>query len=159
MRFAHFFVDRPIFATVLSALFLIIGGIAYTTLPVAQYPEIAPPTVVVRANYPGADAQTVAATVATPLEQQVNGVEDMLYMSSYSTADGAMALTVTFKLGTDLDKAQVLVQNRVAIAEPRLPEEVRRIGVTTAKSSPDLMMVIHLLSPDGRYDQLYTSNY
>ncbi|MBQ0820124.1 efflux RND transporter permease subunit, partial [Microvirga sp. HBU67558] len=97
MRFAHFFVDRPIFATVLSALFLIIGGIAYSTLPVAQYPEIAPPTVVVRASYPGADAQTVAATVATPLEQQVNGVEDMLYMSSYSTGDGAMALTITFK--------------------------------------------------------------
>jgi HAE1 family hydrophobic/amphiphilic exporter-1 len=159
MRFAHFFVDRPIFATVLSALFLIIGGIAYTTLPVAQYPEIAPPTVVVRASYPGADAQTVAATVATPLEQQINGVEDMLYMSSYSTGDGAMALTITFKLGTDLDKAQVLVQNRVAIATPRLPEEVRRLGVTTLKSSPDLMMVVHMLSPDRSYDQLYVSNY
>src|SRR3712207_8524970 len=128
MRMAHFFVDRPIFATVLSAIFLIVGGIAYTTLPVAQYPEIAPPTVVVRASYPGADAQTVAATVATPLEQQINGVEDMLYMSSYSTGDGAMALTITFRLGTDLDKAQVLVQNRVAIATPRLPEEVRRLG-------------------------------
>jgi hydrophobic/amphiphilic exporter-1 (mainly G- bacteria), HAE1 family len=159
MRFAHFFVDRPIFATVLSALFLIIGGIAYTTLPVAQYPEVAPPTVVVRASYPGADAQTVAATVATPLEQQVNGVEDMLYMSSYSTGDGAMALTITFKLGTDLDKAQVLVQNRVSIATPRLPEEVRRLGVTTLKSSPDLMMVVHMLSPDDSYDQLYVSNY
>ena len=159
MRFAHFFVDRPIFATVLSALFLIIGGIAYTTLPVAQYPEIAPPTVVVRASYPGADAQTVAATVATPLEQQINGVEDMLYMSSYSTGDGAMALTITFKLGTDLDNAQVLVQNRVAIATPRLPEEVRRLGVTTLKSSPDLMMVVHMLSPDDSYDQLYVSNY
>ncbi|WP_457092669.1 efflux RND transporter permease subunit, partial [Microvirga sp. P5_D2] len=159
MRFAHFFVDRPIFATVLSALFLIIGGIAYTTLPVAQYPDIAPPTVVVSASYPGADAQTVAATVATPLEQQVNGVEDMLYMSSYSTGDGSMALTITFKLGTDLDKAQVLVQNRVSIATPRLPEEVRRLGVTTLKSSPDLMMVVHMLSPDGSYDQLYVSNY
>jgi HAE1 family hydrophobic/amphiphilic exporter-1 len=159
MRFAHFFVDRPIFATVLSALFLIIGGIAYTTLPVAQYPDITPPTVVVRASYPGADAQTVAATVATPLEQQINGVEDMLYMSSYSTGDGSMALTITFKLGTDLDKAQVLVQNRVAIATPRLPEEVRRLGVTTLKSSPDLMMVVHMLSPDGSYDQLYVSNY
>ncbi len=159
MRFAHFFVDRPIFATVLSALFLIIGGIAYTTLPVAQYPEVAPPTVVVRASYPGADAQTVAATVATPLEQQINGVEDMLYMSSYSTGDGAMALTITFKLGTDLDKAQVLVQNRVSIATPRLPEEVRRLGVTTLKSSPDLMIVIHMLSPDDSYDQLYVSNY
>ena len=159
MRFAHFFVDRPIFASVLSIVLLIVGGVAYFQLPVAQYPEIAPPTIVIRTAYPGADAETVASTVATPLEQEVNGVEDMLYMSSYSTADGAMALTVTFKLGTDLDKAQVLVQNRVAIAEPRLPEEVRRIGVTTAKSSPDLMMVIHLLSPDGRYDQLYTSNY
>jgi hydrophobic/amphiphilic exporter-1 (mainly G- bacteria), HAE1 family len=159
MRFAHFFVDRPIFATVLSILMLIVGGIAYTTLPVAQYPDITPPTIVVRANYPGADAQTVAATVATPLEQQVNGVEDMLYMSSYSTGDGSMALTVTFKLGTDLDKAQVLVQNRVAIATPRLPEDVRRLGVTTLKSSPDLMMVVHMLSPNGTYDQLYVSNY
>src|ERR687897_2301869 len=159
MRFAHFFVDRPIFATVLSIVLLLVGGIAYTTLPVAQYPEVAPPTVVVRASYPGADAQTVAATVATPLEQQINGVEDMLYMSSYSTGDGAMALTITFKLGTDLDKAQVLVQNRVAIATPRLPEDVRRLGVTTLKSSPDLMMVVHMLSPDDTYDQLYVSNY
>src|SRR5215203_1568930 len=148
MKFAHFFVDRPIFASVLSIVFVILGLVAYAGLPVAQYPEIAPPTIVVRASYPGANAQTVAETVATPLEQEVNGVEDMLYMSSYSTADGSMALTVTFKLGTDLDKAQVLVQNRVAIAEPRLPEEVRRIGITTAKSSPDLMMVVHMLSPD-----------
>jgi HAE1 family hydrophobic/amphiphilic exporter-1 len=159
MRFAHFFVDRPIFATVLSAILLIVGGIAYTTLPIAQYPEVTPPTVVVRASYPGADAETVAATVATPLEQQINGVEDMLYMSSYSTGDGSMALTITFRLGTDLDKAQVLVQNRVAIATPRLPDEVRRLGVTTLKSSPDLMMVVHMLSPDGSYDQLYVSNY
>src|SRR3954463_3878073 len=159
MRFAHFFVDRPIFATVLSIALLLVGGISYTILPVAQYPEIAPPTIVVRASYPGADAQTVAATVATPLEQQINGVEDMLYMSSYSTADGAMALTITFKLGTDLDKAQVLVQNRVAIATPRLPQEVRTLGVTTLKSSPDLMMVVHMLSPDETYDQLYVSNY
>jgi hydrophobic/amphiphilic exporter-1 (mainly G- bacteria), HAE1 family len=159
MRFAHFFVDRPIFATVLSIVLVLLGGIAYTTLPVAQYPEIAPPTIVVRASYPGADAQTVAATVATPLEQQVNGVEDMLYMSSYSTSDGAMSLTITFKLGTDLDNAQVLVQNRVAIATPRLPQEVRTLGVTTLKSSPDLMMVVHMLSPDESYDQLYVSNY
>lgn len=159
MRFAHFFVDRPIFASVLSIVLLIVGGIAYFQLPVAQYPEIAPPTIVVRTAYPGADAQTVADTVATPIEQEINGVEDMLYMSSYSTADGSMALTITFKLGTDLDQAQVLVQNRVSIAEPRLPEEVRRIGITTAKSSPDLMMVVHLLSPNDRYDQLYISNY
>ncbi|MBZ6074828.1 efflux RND transporter permease subunit [Microvirga puerhi] len=159
MRFAHFFVDRPIFATVLSIVILLVGGIAYTTLPIAQYPEIAPPTIVVRASYPGADAQTVAATVATPLEQQVNGVENMIYMSSYSSSDGSMALTVTFKLGTDLDTAQVLVQNRVAIATPRLPQEVRALGVTTTKSSPDLMMVVHMLSPDNTYDQLYVSNY
>src|SRR5215210_2323578 len=159
MRFAHFFIYRPIFAAVLSILLLLVGGIAYLGLPVAQYPEVAPPTIVVRASYPGANAQTVAETVATPLEQQVNGVEDMLYMSSYSTGDGAMSLTVTFKLGTDLDKAQVLVQNRVAIATPRLPEEVRRLGITTLKSSPDLMMVVHMLSPDDSYDQLYVSNY
>ena len=159
MRFSHFFVDRPIFATVLSLVLLIVGSIAYTQLPVSQYPEIAPPTIVVRANYPGADADTVAKTVATPIEQEVNGVEGMLYMSSYSTSTGSMQLTITFKLGTDLDQAQVLVQNRVAIAEPRLPEEVRRLGVVTAKSSPDLMMVVHMLSPDETYDQLYVSNY
>ena len=159
MKFAHFFVNRPIFATVLSLIILLIGGISYTQLPVAQYPEIAPPTIVVRAQYPGADADTVAKTVATPIEQEINGVEGMLYMSSYSTGDGAMALTITFRLGTDLDQAQVLVQNRVSIAEPRLPEEVRRLGVTTAKSSPDLMMVVHMLSPDESYDQLYVSNY
>src|SRR5918993_1868543 len=159
MRFAHFFVDRPVFATVLSIVLLLVGGIAYTTLPVAQYPDIAPPTIVVRASYPGADSQTVAATVATPLEQQINGVEDMLYMASYSTSDGSMSLTITFKLGTDLDKAQVLVQNRVAIATPRLPQEVRALGITTLKSSPDLMMVVHMLSPDESYDQLYVSNY
>ncbi|WP_340118887.1 multidrug efflux RND transporter permease subunit [Pelagibius sp. 7325] len=159
MRFAHFFVDRPIFATVLSLVLVIVGLIAYGALPIAQYPEIAPPSIVVRANYPGANAETVAATVATPLEQEINGVEHMLYMSSYSTSDGAMSLTITFALGTDLDTAQVLVQNRVAIAEPRLPEEVRRLGVTTTKSSPDLMMVVHMLSPDESYDQLYVSNY
>lgn len=159
MNFSHFFVDRPIFASVLSIVLVIVGAIAYTQLPVAQYPEIAPPTIVVRAVYPGADAETVAATVATPIEQEINGVENMLYMSSYSSSDGAMALTITFELGTDLDEAQVLVQNRVSIAEPRLPEEVRRQGVTTEKSSPDLMMVVHMLSPDDTYDQLYVSNY
>ncbi|MBX3568125.1 MAG: efflux RND transporter permease subunit [Rhizobiaceae bacterium] len=159
MNFAHFFVNRPIFASVLSIVLLIVGGIAYTQLAVAQYPEIAPPTIVVRATYPGADAETIAATVATPLEQEINGVEDMLYMSSYSTGSGSMSLTITFRLGTDLDQAQVLVQNRVSIAEARLPEEVRRLGITTAKSSPDLMMVVHLLSPDDTYDQLYVSNF
>ncbi|MDP9136780.1 MAG: efflux RND transporter permease subunit, partial [Pseudomonadota bacterium] len=159
MNFAKFFVDRPIFATVLSLLLLIVGGISYTQLPVAQYPEIAPPSIVVRAQYPGADAETIAKTVATPIEQEINGVEGMLYMSSYSTSAGAMALTITFRLGADLDQAQVLIQNRVAIAEPRLPEEVRRLGITTTKSSPDLMMVVHMLSPDDSYDQLYVSNY
>ena len=159
MGFAHFFTDRPIFATVVSLIIVILGGLAYTQLPVAQYPEIAPPSIVVRATYPGADADTVAKTVAAPIEEEVNGVEGMIYMSSYSTSDGAMALTITFELGTDLDAAQVLVQNRVAIAEPRLPEEVRRLGITTTKSSPDLMMVVHMLSPDDSFDQLYVSNY
>ncbi|KAB0679608.1 efflux RND transporter permease subunit [Aureimonas leprariae] len=159
MRFAHFFIDRPIFACVVSILISLVGFIAYLGLPVAQYPEIAPPTVVVRASYPGANAETVAATVATPLEEQINGVENMLYMSSYSSGDGSMQLTITFRLGTDLDQAQVLVQNRVAIAEPRVPEEVRRLGITTLKSSPDLMMVVHMISPNKSYDQLYISNY
>jgi HAE1 family hydrophobic/amphiphilic exporter-1 len=159
MRFAHFFVDRPIFASVVSIIIVLLGYISYVNLPVAQYPEIAPPTIVVRASYPGANAETVAATVATPIEQEINGVENMLYMSSYSTADGNMALTITFKLGTNLDQANVLVQNRVAVAQPRLPSEVRALGVATRKSSPDLMMVVHMLSPDDSYDQLYISNY
>jgi multidrug efflux pump len=159
MRFAHFFIDRPIFAAVLSIVLMIVGGIAYSTLPVAQFPEVAPPTVIVRAVYPGATAQTVADTVATPLEQEINGVEDMLYISSISTNDGQAKVTVTFKLGTDLDKAQVLVQNRVNIAAPRLPEEVRRLGITTDKESPDILMVCFLYSPGGTYDQLYISNY
>ena len=159
MRFSHAFIERPIFATVLSVLLVIVGIIAYLGLPVAQYPEIAPPTIVVRASYPGADAKTVAATVATPIEQEINGVENMIYMSSYSTGDGNVSITVTFKLGTNLDTAQVLVQNRVAIATPRLPDDVKRLGVTTLKSSPDLMMVVHMLSPDNSFDQLYVSNY
>ena len=159
MQFAHYFVDRPIFASVLSIITIVIGAIGYFALPVTEYPEIAPPTIVVRAAYPGADAETVAATVATPLEQEINGVEDMLYMSSYSTSDGAMALTITFRPGTNIDIAQVLVQNRVAVATPRLPEEVRRLGVTTRKSSPNLMMVVHVLSPDESLDQLFISNY
>ncbi|MCI0453547.1 MAG: efflux RND transporter permease subunit, partial [Candidatus Dadabacteria bacterium] len=156
---SRFFVDRPIFATVISVVIVVVGLIAYFTLPVAQYPEIAPPTIVVRASYPGANPEVIAETVATPLEQEINGVEDMLYMSSQSTSDGQMQLTITFELGTDIDEAQVLVENRVAIAEPRLPEEVRRIGLTVRKSSPDLLLVVHLVSPDNRYDQLYISNY
>jgi hydrophobe/amphiphile efflux-1 (HAE1) family protein len=159
MNLSHFFVDRPIFATVLAVFIVLVGAAAYFTLPVAQYPEIAPPTIVINATYPGASAEVVSDTVSTPLEQQINGVEHMLYMSSQATADGNLQLTVTFALGTNLDIAQVLVQNRVAIAEPQLPEEVRRIGVTVKKNSPDLMMVIHLSSPDGSRDQLYISNY
>src|SRR5262245_21980333 len=159
MRLSHFFIDRPIFAAVLAIFITLIGGVAYFTLPVAQYPEIAPPTIVVTASYPGASAEVVSNTVATPLEQEINGVEHMLYMVSQATGDGNLQLTVTFALGTDLDIAQVLVQNRVAVAEPRLPEEVRRIGVTVRKNSPDLMMVIHLSSPDASRDQLYISNY
>jgi hydrophobe/amphiphile efflux-1 (HAE1) family protein len=158
-RFTHFFIDRPIFASVLSILIVLVGGLALIGLPIAQYPEIAPPTVVISATYPGANAQVVAETVATPIEQEVNGVEDMLYMSSQSTNSGFMALTVTFKPGTNLDKAQVLVQNRVALAEPRLPEEVRRQGISVKKRSPDLSLVVNLVSPDKRYDSVYLSNY
>ena len=159
MRFTHFFIERPIFATVLSVLIVIIGAIAQMRLPVAEYPEIAPPTVNVRAVYPGASAKVVAETVATPLEQEINGVDDMLYVSSQSTGDGALSINVVFKPGTNIDMAQVLVQNRVAVAEPRLPEDVRRVGVTVRKASPDLMMVVHMISPDGSRDQQYISNY
>src|SRR6202047_2159542 len=159
MKFSHFFIERPIFAMVISIVIVIAGMLAYLALPTAQYPEIAPPTVQVTASYPGADPKVVAETLATPIEEQVNGVENMLYMSSQSTADGAMTLTVTFALGTNLDIAQVLVQNRVAIANPQLPQTVRALGVTVQKQSPDLMMVVHLLSPKGTYDQAYISNY
>ncbi|KQZ79276.1 transporter [Rhodanobacter sp. Root561] len=156
---AQFFVDRPIMAAVLSLLFVITGSIAVFQLPISEYPEVVPPTVVVRAAYPGANPKVIAQTVATPLEEQINGVEGMLYTSSQATSDGALTLTVTFALGTDLNTAQVDVQNRVAQALPKLPEEVQRLGVTTQKSSPDLTMVVHLTSPDQRYDMLYLSNY
>ena len=159
MTISHFFIDRPIFAAVISILITLVGGVAYLTLPVAQYPEIAPPSISVAATYPGASAEIIAKTVATPLEQEINGVDNMLYMTSQSTSDGSMSLAVTFRLGTNLDTAQVLVQNRVATALPRLPEEVRAIGVTVNKQSPDLMMVIHLSSPDDSRDLLYISNY
>ncbi len=159
MNLGRLSINQPILAMVLSIVLLIVGAIAYTTLPVAEYPQIAPPTVVVTTQYPGASAQTVSDTVATPIEQQINGVEDMLYMYSQATSDGNLNITITFKLGTDLDKAQVLVQNRVAIAQPQLPEEVQRNGVTTRKNSPDLLMVVFMLSPDDTYDQLYISNY
>jgi len=159
MKFSHFFIDRPIFASVLSIVIVIVGLLAVFRLPVAEYPPVVPPTVVVKATYPGANPKVIADTVATPIEQEVNGVEDMLYMSAQCASDGTMSLTVTFKIGTDLDKAQVLVQNRVAVAEPTLPEEVRRLGVTTAKQSPDITLVVNLFSPSGRYDQVYVSNY
>jgi HAE1 family hydrophobic/amphiphilic exporter-1 len=159
MKLSHFFIDRPIFASVIAIMITLTGAISFLGLPVAQYPEIAPPTIQVSAAYPGASADVVSKTVATPLEQEINGVEGMLYMLSQATGDGRLQLTITFKLGTDLDQAQVLVQNRVAVAEPRLPEEVRRLGITTRKNSPDLMMVIHILSPDGARDNLYLTNY
>ena len=159
MRLSHFFIDRPIFAAVVSIVFVILGGVSFSRLPVAQYPEIAPPIINVTGQYPGASADVVASTVVTPMEQQINGVENMLYMYSNSTADGRFSIQVSFDLGTNLDIAQVQVQNRVAIAQPRLPADVRNIGVTVNKASPDLMMVVHLYSPDKSRDSLFISNY
>ncbi|WP_448724036.1 efflux RND transporter permease subunit [Pseudomonas farris] len=159
MNFSQFFISRPIFAAVLSLLILIAGAISLFQLPISEYPEVVPPTVVVRANFPGANPKVIGETVAAPLEQAITGVENMLYMSSQSTADGKITLTITFALGTDLDNAQVQVQNRVTRTEPKLPEEVTRIGITVDKASPDLTMVVHLTSPDKRYDMLYLSNY
>ncbi len=156
---SNYFLRRPIFAAVLSLLFVICGAIAVWQLPITEYPEVVPPTVVVTANYPGANPKVIADTVASPLEQEINGVEDMLYMSSQATSDGRMTLTITFAIGTDVDKAQNQVQARVDRAKPRLPQEVQRLGVVTEKSSPDLTMVVHLTSPDDRYDMLYLSNY
>ena len=159
MNLGSLSINQPILAMVLSIVLLIVGAIAYTTLPVSEYPQVVPPTVVVTTQYPGATAQTVSDTVAAPIEQEINGVEDMLYLYSQATSNGNLTITVTFKLGTDLDKAQVLVQNRVAIAQPRLPEEVQRNGVVTRKNSPDILMVVFMLSPDDSFDQLYISNY
>ena len=159
MRLSRFFIDRPIFAAVIAVIITIIGAISYVFLPVSQYPEVVPPTVTVNAIYPGASAETVADTVANPIEQEINGVEGMLYLSSQSTGDGRVTITVTFKQGTDLDAAQVLVQNRVAIATPRLPEEVQRLGIVTRKSSPDFLLIVNLISPNGSLDREYISNY
>jgi hydrophobe/amphiphile efflux-1 (HAE1) family protein len=159
MNIPRFFVDRPVFAAVLSIVIILLGGLAYFALPVSQYPEVVPPTVVVSASYPGANAETLADTVAAPLEQEINGVENMLYLSSSSTSDGRLQITVTFKLGTDLNQAQVLVQNRVNSALPRLPEEVRRLGVSALKRSPDLTMSVQFYSPDASRDVLYLANY
>jgi HAE1 family hydrophobic/amphiphilic exporter-1 len=159
MRFPHFFIDRPIFASVISILLTLVGYIALRSLPITEYPEIAPPTIEVSAVYNGAAAEVLADTVAAPIEQEINGVDNMIYVVSQSTGNGALSIQVTFKPGTDIDEAQVLVQNRVAIALPRLPPDVQLLGVTVKKKSPDLMMVVHLISPDGTLDQQYISNY
>src|ERR1700716_2357710 len=159
MRLSHFFIDRPIFASVVSIVFVILGAVSFIRLPIAQYPEIAPPIINVSGQYPGANAEVVASTVVAPIEEQINGVENMLYVSSNSTADGRFSISVTFDIGTNLDIAQVQVQNRVAIAQPRLPPDVRSIGVTVNKASSDLMMVVHLYSPDKSRDTLFISNY
>ena len=159
MKFSHFFIQRPIFAAMLSLVILIAGGISLFQLPVSEYPEVVPPTVVVTASYPGANPEVIGQTVATPLEQEINGTENMLYMFSQATSDGRMTLTVTFALGTDLDRAQVQVQNRVNSALPRLPQEVQRLGVVAEKSSPNLTMVVHLYSPEKTHDTAYLSNY
>jgi hydrophobe/amphiphile efflux-1 (HAE1) family protein len=159
MRLSRFFIDRPIFAAVIAVIITLVGAISYFFLPVSQYPEVVPPTVTVTAVYPGASAETVADTVANPIEQEINGVDGMLYLSSQSTGDGRVTITVTFEQGTDLDEAQVLVQNRVAIAEPRLPEEVQRLGIVTRKTTPDFLLVVNLISPDGSLSREYISNY
>src|SRR3954453_8854100 len=159
MRLSHFFVDRPIFASVLAIILTLVGAISFRALAVTEFPDIAPPTVEVIATYAGAAADVVAETVASPIEQEINGVDNMIYMVTQATGDGTAQIDVVFKPGTNIDHAQVLVQNRVAIALPRLPEQVQRIGVTVKKKSPDLMMVIHLISPDGTLDQSYISNY
>jgi len=159
MNLSRFFIDRPIFAGVISIAIFLAGLIAMMQLPISEYPEVVPPSVVVTALFPGANPETIADTVATPLEEQINGTENMLYMSSSAASDGTLTLTTTFKLGTDPDLATQLVQNRVNQALPRLPDVTRNLGVTTVKSSPDLTMVVHLRSPTGRYDMLYLRNY
>src|SRR5207249_3413255 len=157
--FSHFFIERPIFASVLSIVITLAGFVALKNLPLAQYPQITPPSIMVMCTYPGADARVVAESVAAPIEQQVNGVEDMLYMVSQSNNDGSYTLTVTFKPGVNLNFAQVLVQNRINLALPLLPDVVKQAGVTTRKRNPDILQVIAIYSPSGRYDQLYLSNF
>jgi multidrug efflux pump subunit AcrB len=159
LKFYHFFIDRPIFAMALSILIVLAGVVAYFALPVSQYPDIVPPTIQIQATYPGAGPEVLADTVAEPIEEQVNGVENMLYMSSQMTSNGNVTITVTFSLGTDINTSQVLVQNRVSIALPRLPQEVQALGVTTLKQSPNMLMVVNLLSPDNTYGTEYVSNY
>jgi len=159
MKFAHFFIDRPIFAAVLSIVIFLAGLLSLQVLPISEYPEVAPPSVIVSTSYPGASPAVVAETVAAPLEQAINGVENMLYMSSQASSSGAMSLTVTFNIGTDINLAQVQVQNRVAQALTKLPEDVRRIGVSTVKSNPNITMFVQLVSPNGRYDLKYLRNF
>src|SRR5260370_23932140 len=159
MNLSRFFIDRPIFAGVVSFIIFLAGVVSVFQLPISEYPEVVPPTVVVKAQFPGANPKVIAETVASPLEEQINGTEDMLYMFSQASSDGLLTLTVTFKLGTDPNLAQQLVENRVNQALPRLPDVTRQLGVTTVKSSPDLTMVVHLTSPNGRYDMLYLRNY
>ena len=159
MKFGHFFVDRPIFAAVVSIVTVVVGLVAYFNLPISQYPQIAPPTITVNATYPGANAQTIAETVATPLEQAINGVEGMIYQTSQSTNDGSLQITVTFATGTNLDIAQVQVQNRISTAEPRLPAEVRTLGVTVNKASADFLLIITMYSPDHSMNEYAISNY
>src|SRR5690242_1511787 len=159
MRFSRFFIDRPVFAVVLSLVVLAAGLIAMSVLPVSEYPEVTPPTIAVRAIYPGANPTVLAQTVGTLFEDTINGVEHMLYMSSSATADGVLNLTVTFEIDTDVDLAQMQVQNHVTQALARLPDEVRQIDMVTEKQSPDITMVVHLVSPDGRYDPVYLRNY
>src|SRR6267142_3194685 len=159
MNISRFFIERPIFAAMLSALILLVGLIALPGLPISEYPQVVPPTIVVRTTYPGANPAVIADTVASPLEQAINGVEDMLYQYSQATSDGVMTLTITFKLGTDVDKAQVQVQNRVSQALPKLPQEVQHLGVVTNKSSPDITLAVFVYSPNNRYDQTYLANF
>ena len=157
--FSKFFIERPIFSSVVSIVIVIAGLVTLGTLPISQYPEITPPTVEVKATYPGANASVIAETVAAPIEQEVNGIERMLYMSSTSASDGTYTLTVTFEVGSDLDLAQILTQNRVALAEAKLPEEVKRQGINTKKKATSIVLMVSLVSPEGRYDELFLSNY